>query len=161
MNGGAGLPEPPSGVDAGPPGAVVGSPHDIPSAAELLDAVREFLESDVLEATEGRVRFHVRVAANVVAMVARELELGPRQAAAHRARLEQLGVRSDAELAASIRSGALDARAQEVRAAVRATVADKLAVANPGYLRRPDNGDGPPSRARSDAAPGVTVEDPG
>jgi hypothetical protein len=100
----------------------------------LLDAVREFLESDVLPATEGRVRFHARVAANVVAMVARELALGPDLAAAHKARLEALGVDNDAELAAAIRSGALDARAEEVRAAVRATVADKLRVANPGYL---------------------------
>jgi hypothetical protein len=138
MSDGAGLPEPPSGLagDANDQdGAEIGgwAPHDTPSAAELLDAVREFLESDVLPATEGRVRFHTRVAANVVAMVARELVLGPEQSAAHRTRLAGLGVHSDAELAAAIRSGALDARADEVRAAVRATVADKLAVANPGY----------------------------
>ncbi len=139
MSDGAGLPEPPSGIagKSDHEGAGVGGwpPHDTPSAAELLDAVREFLESDVMAATEGRVRFHARVAANVVAMVARELVLGPEQAAAHMARLAGLGVHSDAELAAAIRSGALDARADEVRAAVRATVADKLAVANPGYLR--------------------------
>ena len=86
------------------------APHDIPSAVELLDAVREFLQSDVLPATEGRVRFHTRVAANVVAMVAREVALGPEQRAAHAARLEGLGVHSDAELAAAIRSGAFDDR---------------------------------------------------
>jgi hypothetical protein len=150
----AGLPEPPPspggsaggsrGSDVGPgPGHAAGAwaPHDIPSAAELLDAVRGFLESDVLGATEGRVRFHVRVAANVVAMVARELALGPDLAAAHVARLQALGVASDAELAAAIRSGALDDRADEVRDAVRATVADKLAVANPGYLT--GDGDSP------------------
>jgi hypothetical protein len=108
-------------------------PHDIPSAAELLDAVRRFLESEVLPVTEGRVRFHVRVAANVVGMVAREIVLGPEQAAAHAGRLEQLGVHSDAELAAAIRSGALDSRWEEVRAAVGSTVLEKLAVANPGY----------------------------
>ena len=134
---GAGGPEPPTGMGdetARPTGVGGRSPHDIPSAAELLDAVREFLDFDVLPVTEGRVRFHVRVAANVVAMVARELVLGPPQAAAHMARLERLGVQTDAELAAAIRSGALDARAQEVRVVVRATVADKLAVANPRYL---------------------------
>jgi hypothetical protein len=54
-------------------------------------------------------------------------------------------VHSDAELAAAIRSGALDARADEVRAAVRAAVADKLAVANPGYLRDASKGDAPES----------------
>jgi hypothetical protein len=101
--------------------------------------VREFLESDVLPVTEGRVRFHVRVAANVVGMVAREIVLGPDQAAAHARRLAALGMGSDAELAAAIRSGAVDWRAEDVRAAVRDTVADKLAVANPGY-RRPDGG---------------------
>ncbi len=148
MTGGAGLPEPPPDpahpdagrTDAGPTDVEGGwVPHDIPSAAGLLDAVREFLESDVMPATEGRVRFHARVAANAVAMVARELVLGPGLAAAHEARLAALGVRNDAELAAAIRSGALDARAVEVRAAVRATVADKLAVANPAYLRRKDD----------------------
>jgi hypothetical protein len=111
-----------------------GAPHDMPSAIELLEAVRDFLETEVIAATEGRVRFHVRVAANVVGIVARELALGPAQAAAHAARLAHLGVADEAELAAAIRSGALDDRTEEVRAAVRATVADKLAVANPRYV---------------------------
>jgi hypothetical protein len=145
-DGGAGLPAPPTGVGgASGPGEDLGGrpPHDIPSAAQLLDAVREFLEAEVLPVTEGRVRFHVRVAANVVGVVARELVLGPAQAAAHAGRLDALGVHSDAELAAAIRSGALDTRAQQVRDAVRATVADKLAVANPGYLAGEEPPDGP------------------
>ena len=87
-------------LTAGPTGL-----NDVPSAAQLLEAVREFLESDVLAATEGRVRFHARVAANVVAMVGRELELGPRLAMAHSARLAGLGVANETELAAAIRSG--------------------------------------------------------
>ncbi len=102
----------------------------------------EFLESEVLGVTEGRVRFHVRVAANVVAMVAREMVLGPDQERAHTARLHELGVSSDTELAAAIRAGTLDDRADEVRAAVRAAVADKLAVANPRHRRGPDDGPG-------------------
>ena len=102
--------------------------------ALLLEAVREFLAGDVMAATEGRVRFHSRVAANVVAIVERELVLGPGQAVALAARLHALGVASEAELAAAIRSGSLDERYDEVAAAVRATVLDKLAVANPGYL---------------------------
>jgi hypothetical protein len=109
------------------------TPHDVPSSVELLAAVREFLESDVGAVTEGRVRFHARVAANVVAMVGRELELGPGQAVAHGRRLGRLGVSSEAELAAAIRSGAMGDRLGEVSDLVRATVADKLAVANPEY----------------------------
>jgi aminoglycoside phosphotransferase (APT) family kinase protein len=107
--------------------------HDAPSAAELLEAVREFLVSDVMSATDGRVRFHARVAANVVAMVGRQLALGPRHDAAYLVLLNQLGVGDDVELAHAIRTGALDDRADDVRAVVRAAVAAKLEVAHPGY----------------------------
>ena len=86
-----------------------------------------------MPATEGRVRFHARVAANVVAMVAREIALGPAQAVAHRRRLAALGVASEEELAEAIRTGTLDRRLDEVADVVRATVADKLEVANPAY----------------------------
>jgi hypothetical protein len=109
-------------------------PHDVPSAMDLLAAVREFLEGDVVPATEGRVKFHARVAANVLAMVVRELALGPAQAAAHAEGLSRLGVDDDSALARAIRSGALDDRLDEVTALVRADVVDKLRVANPGYM---------------------------
>lgn len=110
------------------------APHDAPTAAELVEAVREFLERDVLGATEGRVQFHTRVAINVLGMVQREIEAGPEPRARHADRLAALGMADDAELAASIRSGALDDRYDEVKAAVWASVRDKLAVANPRYL---------------------------
>ncbi len=109
------------------------SPHDVPSVGELVEAVREFLEGDVMAATEGRVRFHARVAANVLAMVERELAAGAGQAEEHSRRLASLGVASDAGLAAAIRDGRFQGRWDEVRAAVEAAVADKLAVANPTY----------------------------
>ena len=113
-------------------------PHDRPSAAELVTAVREFLERDILDATEGRVRFHARVAINALGMVERELALGPAQAAAHAVRLARLGVAGDAELAAAIRAGDLDDRAAAVRTALIESVRDKLRVANPRYLDDPD-----------------------
>ncbi len=52
------------------------APFGRPTASELLDAVREFLIDSVRPATGGQLAFHARVAANVVAIVARELELG-------------------------------------------------------------------------------------
>jgi hypothetical protein len=115
----------------------VTGPHDAPTAAQLVEAVREFLEGDVSAATEGRVRFHARVAANVCAIVERELALGPEQARAEQQRLAALGVPDEAALAAAIRAGDLDDRYEEVAAAVRATVRDKLLVANPKYLDNP------------------------
>jgi hypothetical protein len=109
-------------------------PHDSPTAAELVQAVREFLEHDVLSVTDGRVQFHVRVAANVLGMVEREMVEGVAQAARHEIGLAALGVADDAELASAIREGRLDHRLPEVAAFVRATVRDKLLVANPTYL---------------------------
>jgi len=108
--------------------------HGRPTARELVEAVREFLERDVMTATEGRVQFHARVAMNVLATVQRELELGPDQATAHEERLRALGFASEAELAAAIRRGDVDDRYDEIKTAVRATVRDKLTVANPKYL---------------------------
>jgi hypothetical protein len=112
-------------------------PHDRPTAAELVEAVREFLEADVLPAAEGRVQFHTRVAVNALRMVKRELDVGLAQATAHAERLAALGVADEAALAAAIRSGRLDDRYDEVKAAVWETVKDKLRVANPRYLDEP------------------------
>ncbi len=109
-------------------------PHDVPSAAQLIESVREWIERDVLTQTSGRLQFHARVAINCLAMVEREMALGPEQDRAHRGRLAALGMADDAELAAAIRRGDLDDRLTEVRALVWASVRDKLAVANPRYL---------------------------
>jgi len=116
------------------------APHDAPSAAELLEAVREWIDTDVIPSTDGRLRFHARVASNVLAMVEREIELGPVQATAHADRLATLGVDDDAELAAAIRDRRLEHRADELRAMLADMVADKLAVANPRYLDQPPPG---------------------
>ena len=106
-------------------------PHDRPTATELVEAVREWIVSDAPSNS-----FHARVAANMLAIVERELALGPEHEVAHIARLETLGVADDAALAAAIRSGQLDDRADEVRELVWASVKDKLAVANPKYIAR-------------------------
>jgi hypothetical protein len=111
--------------------------HGRPTAEELVDAVREFLERDVMTQTTGALQFHARVAVNALAAVGRELHDGPAMAVAHAARLAALGYSTEGELADAIRSGALDDRYDDVVVAVRATVHDKLAVANPKYLDNP------------------------
>ena len=108
--------------------------HGRPTSEELVEAVREFLENDVMTSTEGRIQFHTRVAVNVLGMVQREIEMGPGQEAAHRARLEALGFDDDTALADAIRSGDVDDRYEEIKAAVYDSVIDKLKVANPKYL---------------------------
>ena len=113
------------------------APHDLPDAAGLVEAVREFLERDVMPATEGRVQFHTRVAINVLNTVQRELEMGPAQLTDHEKGLQRLGFSTEQELADALRSGAVDDRLDEVTAFVTETVRIKLLVANPKYLTQP------------------------
>jgi hypothetical protein len=112
--------------------AAAAGPHDWPSAVELLDAARGFLDTELSE-VDGRTRFLAKVSANALRIAAREWRLGPALAERHRARLAGLGRATEAELALAIRAGEVDHRYAEVVDAVRHTVADKLLVANPSY----------------------------
>ena len=106
--------------------------QDRPDAPELLAAVAQYLFEDLLPEVPREHRFHVRVAANCCAIVAREwaAEVGPPD------RAEQH------ELARAIRSGARDDRWEETVAAVREQVRAKLAVAHPGWADVADDGRG-------------------
>lgn len=121
----------PTTADPAPLGGFL--PHDRPTAAELAEAVQEWLDGDVADGTTGRLRFHARVASNVMGMLRRELVLGPAHHAAHLARLSALGVADEQALAEAIRAGALDDRWDEVVDVVWASVVDKLEVSHPGY----------------------------
>ena len=102
-----------------------------PTAAELVAAVADFLDNDVRSSTgSGRqVNFHARVAANVLRIVERELT--DDSAAEVTGRLAELGFADEAQLAAAIRAGTLDDRADDVLPTLRALVRHRLAVAHP------------------------------
>lgn len=127
--------------------------EDLPTAVDLLGVVALFLESEIVPVTEGSHRFRVRVAANVMRIIAREIQyeeshlrrevkalaelLGKSETHAEtaaEARRQALALNS--ELCGRIRAGVADdggfrARTLEV---VRAIVENKLEVANPAYL---------------------------
>ncbi len=111
-------------------------PHDRPSGPALLNAVRDFLATEV-GASDPVLKFHARVAANALRIAEREALLAPAHERAHRDRLAALGCEDDKELCAKIRDGSLDHRFGEVTAAVRAAAVDKLTVANPAHLAIP------------------------
>jgi len=114
--------------------------QDRPTAAELVEAVRDFLTRDAQPVLEGRVAFHGRIAINALGMVERELRLGADLDSAENQRAAALlgheGNTRDLEreLASRIRDGSLDESATAVRNHVRSTVRAKLEIANPGYL---------------------------
>lgn len=110
------------------------APFGRPTAAELVEAVREYLETDVMEGGDDRARFEARVARNALSVVERELRLGPAIAAAHAARVRDLGMGDDAALASAIREGAFDEEWHAVATALAASARDQLLVANPSYV---------------------------
>jgi hypothetical protein len=110
------------------------APHDRPTAAELLEALHEWMERDLLPGVDGRLQFHTRVAINMIDIVRRELELGPDQEVQHQDVLSSFGMKDDAELAAAIREGAFDENLVDVLNRLRPVVEDKVRVANPRYL---------------------------
>ena len=102
-----------------------------PTAAELVAAVADFLDSDVRNATDGQVSFHARVAANVLRTVERELL--DQTAGEVTASLNDLGFADETQLAAALRAGDLDGRAGDVLPCLRALVRHRLRIAHPGY----------------------------
>ena len=95
---------------------------DRPTAAELVEAVFEFLAAEVLpNAPDHRAKFRTLVAMNALGIARRELESDERFPS-------QDGLR---ELAGRIRAGApVDA------AELKAHVAAKLRISNPAYLEK-------------------------
>ena len=128
--------------------------HDRPDAAELLAAVREFLQQEIVPTlTDQRQKFRALIAANVLGVVERELAAGdvplreewrrlctllhlneaPPEALHELRTAVEAGT---AELCRRIRAGEADAGTwhDEVYAFTRWTVEQKLRVSNPRYL---------------------------
>ena len=64
--------------------------NDRPTAEELLEAVRKFLQDEAVPALGGHLKYQARVAANVVAIVGRELAADARHTRAEWDRLGSL-----------------------------------------------------------------------
>ncbi|HEX4392908.1 MAG TPA: DUF6285 domain-containing protein [Mycobacterium sp.] len=111
------------------------SAHGRPTAAELIAAVAEFLETDVRESTAGQVNFHARVAVNALRIVERELLADAEAADSVAGALARVGCVDEAQLAAAIRAGERDGGNDHVQSALRALVGRRLSVAHPGYDR--------------------------
>ncbi len=114
--------------------------QDTPTAPELLDAVTEYLFGELRPEVRREQRFKVLVAANVCAVVAREIRAGDQLDEADRALFsEMLGEEATdahaaaAELSRRLRAGELDDRIEELTPRLEEHVRRKLEIARPGY----------------------------
>lgn len=126
--------------------------QDRPTAEDLLEAVADYLDREVVPHTEGRRQFLGRVSSNVVRTVMREVRREDRHMREEWARLNRLqdeepipegrealreGLRRRTRtLCRAIRNGEADddPRRSEVLEHVRATVRSKLEVCRPDLL---------------------------
>jgi len=114
--------------------------HDAPSAKELIEAVKAFIDKTAAPQLTGHAAFHARVASNALATVLRELEIRPAAEAAEKERLEAL-LGTTAETAAelnqklcdAIRNGEMDLSTQGLLPHLKSTTIDQLSVDQPGY----------------------------
>jgi hypothetical protein len=99
--------------------------RDRPTASELVEATREFLEQEVLPTlADRRLRFRALVAINALGIAQRELDS---------AEPDVLSPEQAAELARRIRAGDVP---EGARALLEREVAAKLRIASPRYLDR-------------------------
>ena len=127
--------------------------QDRPTYSELLEAVQQFLEADAIPSLDGPKKFHARVAANVLAIIRRELAHQDTQWRAEWERLNELLQASEPlpaehgalarrlrerteELCERIRRGDADGGPWRVAvlAHLRQTVTEKLVVASPKFV---------------------------
>lgn len=112
---------------------------DQPSALELVTAVREFIEKHAMPELKDRTAFHARVAANALAIVARELEQGAPAAEDERRRLNALLGRDgtldglNRELCRRIREGRIALDDPALGAHLIAATLAKVAIDQPNY----------------------------
>ncbi|MBL8629540.1 MAG: hypothetical protein JNM81_07920 [Rhodospirillaceae bacterium] len=114
-------------------------PDNRPTSVELLDAVQGFLKDDVLPKLAGADAYHLRVAQNALAILGREIALGPALDAAEQERLMTLlgavGTRDElnAMLCAHIRDRKRSYKDPYVTAHLLQTAMGKMSIDNPKY----------------------------
>lgn len=113
--------------------------QDQPTAAELIEAVRHFLQEKVFPQLQDHSAFHARVAANALAIVERELSIAPGANAEEMTRLEallgQTGTLEELnrELCRRIRNEEIATTAPDFEDHLWKTTLTKLAIDQPKY----------------------------
>jgi hypothetical protein len=112
---------------------------DMPRADELVTSVRDYLRSDVMAATRGRIQFLARVASNALDIVLREIALGPTRRRREAERLQRvLGAEGELEalrwaLVHGLRDGSIALDRPGLAESLRESVVNQVAIDQPTY----------------------------
>ncbi len=115
--------------------------HDTPSISELIDAVQRYLNDVARPGLTGHAAFSALVASNVLAIVKREVELGPEQRFDEKTRLVSI-LNADSnstlqdlnvQLCEKLRTGELTADTPGLFDHLKTTTISQLAVDQPKY----------------------------
>ena len=112
---------------------------DMPTVPELVQSVRDFLRDDVMNETAGRMQFLARVGGNSLDIVLRDLRVGAAHRHEEQARLSSLLNQSGSleqlrrDLSHRIRERAIPLDSSELKAHLRQTVTNQVAIDQPKY----------------------------
>lgn len=114
-------------------------PRSIPDASTLLSAAARYLEQELMPTLSGYHRFQARVTVNVLNLIRRELDMLKAHESEERVRLTTVVGHDGAvdllndELCDLIRTDRIDLQEPTLRAHIRQSLADALAINNPKW----------------------------
>ncbi len=112
---------------------------DMPRIDELAQGVRDLLREDIMPASEGRLQFLSRVAANALDIIQRELAIGPEHRRREHQRLRALLGKDDEleplrwQLVKALRDTTNSLDSADLTEHLRATVVNQIAIDQPRY----------------------------
>lgn len=113
--------------------------HDHPSSKEIIEAVKQFIDTSAAPQLKGHAAFHARVASNALSIVLREMSARAENETDERHRLAKLLNREGSiselndELCAKIRSGELTTNSAGLVEHLKRTTIDQLKIDQPKY----------------------------
>ena len=115
------------------------APYDAPSAQELVEAVKFFISEELLDEVPSTQKWKLRIASNVLAIAAREIENYATDKRSFDDFLSSLNMGSEQELSLALRHGDFDNNLGTILTKLMPIFERKLLVANPAYLLSENN----------------------
>jgi hypothetical protein len=109
---------------------------DAPPLNELITAVMEYLQTEIVPEAVGEKKRLATIAYSVLAVVDREYTLGYKLNTDYSRLLATLGVTDEEELARKIRNNEIDINSADLKKALRQITTMKLMIASPAFLER-------------------------